>query len=291
MVSPMRTPSTAFLTFVALLALPSVGSASIVYSTAGVTINQNFDTLAQAGSPSWADNSTIPGWYTARANPAPPGQPFANYSAGTGSSATGGLYSFGVAGAGPITDRALGSISSDPPTGPGNIQYGIAFQNTTGLTLTSFNLSYVGEQWRDATGTQPQPHTLTVSYRTTPTLPTIAGELAVAGTPLGALTFNSLINNTIGAGSLDGNAPENRTLLSGIAIPVTWLPNQYLWVRWEDNANPGADHGLAIDDVSFTAFGPAAVPEPASVFGIAGVGIAAACVRRFRNRKTTTQLV
>src|SRR5215471_1106348 len=59
----------------------------------GSPLTENFDTLASSGTPTWTDNSTIPGWYAqfgATANPAA-------YTPGTGSSATGALYSFGVA--------------------------------------------------------------------------------------------------------------------------------------------------------------------------------------------------
>jgi len=69
----------------------------------GVQLTENFDTLASTGTGiAWVDNSTIPGWYSTRAT----------YNSGTGSSNTGALYSFGVAGASPVTDRALGSVGS-----------------------------------------------------------------------------------------------------------------------------------------------------------------------------------
>ena len=69
----------------------------------GVPLTENFDTLASAGTNiTWTDNSTIPGWYSTRAT----------YNSGTGSSNTGALYSFGVAGTNPVTDRALGSVAS-----------------------------------------------------------------------------------------------------------------------------------------------------------------------------------
>src|SRR5262245_41409022 len=62
----------------------------------GVQLTEDFDTLASTGTGiAWVDNSTIPGWYSTRAT----------YNSGTGSSNTGALYSFGVAGANPVTDR------------------------------------------------------------------------------------------------------------------------------------------------------------------------------------------
>src|SRR5580765_656148 len=66
----------------------------------GVPLTENFDSLASTGTNlTWTDNSTIPGWYSTRAT----------YNSGTGSSNTGALYSFGLAGA---ADRALGSVAS-----------------------------------------------------------------------------------------------------------------------------------------------------------------------------------
>src|SRR5215468_6479463 len=69
----------------------------------GTPLTENFDSLAQTGTNiAWTDNTTIPGWYSTRAT----------YNSGTGSSNTGALYSFGVAGTNPVTDRALGSVAS-----------------------------------------------------------------------------------------------------------------------------------------------------------------------------------
>ena len=69
----------------------------------GVPLTENFDTLASTGTGiAWTDDSTIPGWWSTRPT----------YNSGTGSSNTGALYSFGVAGTNPVTDRALGSVAS-----------------------------------------------------------------------------------------------------------------------------------------------------------------------------------
>ena len=66
-------------------------------------MTQNLDGLASAGTNIvWTDNSTLPGWYSTRAT----------YNSGTGSSNTGALYSFGVAGTNPATDRAIGGVGS-----------------------------------------------------------------------------------------------------------------------------------------------------------------------------------
>src|SRR5438093_38395 len=89
----------------------------------GVPLTENFDTLAQTGTGiAWADNSTIPGWYSTRTT----------YNSGTGSSNTGALYSFGVAGTNPVTDRALGSVASGST---GTVYQAAKLTNNTGSTI------------------------------------------------------------------------------------------------------------------------------------------------------------
>ena len=96
----------------------------------GVPLTEDFDTLATAGTNvPWTDNTTVPGVYTTRTT----------YNAGTGSSATGALYSLGIAGASPVTDRALGSVGSGTT---GTIYWAVKLTNSTGTTLTSLAISY-----------------------------------------------------------------------------------------------------------------------------------------------------
>src|SRR5262245_17057251 len=117
----------------------------------GVPITENFDALASTGTGiAWTDNSTIPGWFSTRAT----------YNSGTGSSNTGALYSFGVAGTNPVTDRALGSVASG---GTGTIYQAARLTNSTGATITSLDISYVGEEWRN--GGNTTPHTLALQYQ------------------------------------------------------------------------------------------------------------------------------
>src|SRR6476646_7036706 len=117
----------------------------------GVPLTENFDTLASTGTGiTWTDNSTIPGWYSTRTT----------YNSGTGSSNTGALYSFGVAGTNPAADRALGSVASG---GTGTVYQAARLTNNTGATIASLDISYVGEQWRN--GGNATAHTLTFQYQ------------------------------------------------------------------------------------------------------------------------------
>ncbi len=127
------------------LALTNGGSITALDSP----LTENFDSLGTAGA-TWLDNTTIPGWYSTRTA----------YVAGTGSSNTGALYSFGIAGTNAVTDRALGSVASGTTTA---IFQAARLTNSTGATITSLDISYTGEQWRN--GGNAAAHTLTFQYQ------------------------------------------------------------------------------------------------------------------------------
>jgi hypothetical protein len=211
------------------LALTSAGS----ITSLGVPMTEDFDTLASAGTNIvWADNSTIPGWYSTRTT----------YNSGTGSSSTGALYSFGVAGSHPVGDRALGSVASGST---GTVFHAAKLVNQTGATITSLDISYVGEQWRN--GGNAAAHTLTFQYQVAN-----AGVITGANVPTGgwttvpALSFAGPIA-TATAAALDGNAAANRAALSA-TLTVSVNAGQEIWLCWQDTDDGGSDHGLAIDD-------------------------------------------
>ena len=203
---------------------------------------QDFNTLASTGTANtWTDNSTIPGWYSNRST----------YLAGTGTLNTGGLYSFGT-----TSERALGSVASGS-TAP---IYGIIFTNNTGSAITSVQVSYTGEQWRNGGNTSAQ--SLTFAYATGATL-SLTG---VAATEVSALNFTSPVTspaNNTAAVALDGNVAPNRTALTAtIAFATPVAAGNQLLIRWLDANDLGNDHGLAIDDLSvtFTTSGPPTSP-------------------------------
>ena len=70
---------------------------------------------------------------------------------------TGALYSFGVDGTNPITDRALGSVASG---GTLTVFHAARLTNNTGGTIDSLDISYAGEQWRN--GGNPAAQTLDI---------------------------------------------------------------------------------------------------------------------------------
>src|SRR5215475_6069407 len=213
----------------------------------GTPLTGNFDSLASTGTGIvWTDNSTIPGWYSTRAT----------YNSGTGSSNAGALYSFGLAGTNPDTDRALGSVASGST---GTVFQAARLTNNTGGTITSLDISYVGEQWRN--GGNDAAHVLTFQYQVAD-----AGVITGANTPTSGwttfspLSFTSPVTGTTAA-ALDGNATGNRTAMSA-TLTVTVNNGQEIWLRWQDPDDTGNDHGLAIDDFSVTASGIPPTPTP-----------------------------
>ncbi len=207
-------------------ALASVPQAAIPLSLA---YSQDFNGLAASGTGNaWSDDDTLAGWYSSRST----------YNAGTGSSTTGALYSFGSSGS---SERSLGSLAS----GATSIHYGVRFVNDQAVTVGSITVSYSGEQWRNS-GNATQ-HQLAFSYQ--------------VGTSVTSLTTGTWIDvnalDFVGpmaggsASALNGNDPANRVTLAG-SFAVQIEPGQEIMLRWIDPDDTGSDHGLAIDDLEVT---------------------------------------
>ncbi len=226
----MRTnPVALFAVFAFSIATPLLRAQCVSLTTAGTPSAQDFSSLALTGT-----SSTLPlGWYlletAANAN--------LTYTAGTGSSNSGDTYSLGVAAS---TERAFGTLQSGSlvPT------IGACFTNNTGVTLTSLNITYTGEQWR--LGALARPDRLDFSYSTTAT------GLASGGyTSFAALNFIApTTSGTVGA--LNGNIAPNRTGVSDSIGGLAIAPGTTIWIKWTDLNATGADDALAIDDFSLT---------------------------------------
>ena len=217
---------------------PPIGNLSAL----DVTKSEKFDGLSSTVATGyvWTDNVTVPNEYSTETT----------YSAGTGSSTSGGMYSFGVAGTNSVTDRALGSLAS----GSAAPIIATKLTNNTGNPIGTLDISYVGEQWRAGNSSA---QSLTFQYQVAN-----AGIITDANVPTSgwiseaALNFTSPTLTTVGA--IDGNAAANRTAkASTIVFGTPVAVGQEIWIRWVDVDDSGADHALAVDDLSVT---PHAVP-------------------------------
>ncbi len=224
---------------------------TIPYSTVASDYTQNFNTLPNSGTVSytgWAERhlavapvsaAGMEGWYFAK-----------NTGSGTndlfhiesGGATSGGAKSYGVAGVNAVTERALGALAS----GTYAPKFGALITNNTGSTLNKFTITFTGEQWRVSTAAA---QSITFDYKVGATgINDASGFVSAAG-----LNFTSPV--TLGAGAaLDGNDAANRTTgITSTVYGITWEPGAVLAIRWTDIDDPGSDHALAIDDLTFSA--------------------------------------
>ncbi len=223
-----------------------------VLITASGSHAQNFDGLLNTGSGTWTDNSTIPNWYSQRTGTG------ITYSASTGTSNAGGLYSFGSTAA---TDRALGSVGSNNAVA-GGFAHGVQFKNTSGGTVSDVKVSYTLEQWRFSGALSV--HQFYCYYKKSVTridslnppdtfhIPPVDINAINGWTQVPGLTLNSPITSGT-AGALDGNLAANRVSISDFTIPgLTLANNEFLMIKWDDSNHVTTDHGLGIDDVNIS---------------------------------------
>ena len=215
---------------------PVVALAQIQYQSVEDTYTQDFNSLPYSGANfTWQDNLTLPGWYAANSgtvqfNPA---------LISIGSSTTGAFYSFGSSNS---VDRALGSVGSGSSSA-GGFFWGMQLVNNTGQVITSFRVSYTGEQWRSSAAAAQ-----TVSFQYSLTASNVKTGSYVT---VPELQFTSPVTGGT-AGALNGNTA--RTIIGPFTVTgIQWSPGSSLWLRWSDPDHSGTDHGLAIDDVAFLA--------------------------------------
>jgi hypothetical protein len=274
-------------------ALPKLAAsavAAIAYTIPESTYLQNFDSLPNtpqnvslgttASGAGWIDDTvtpavgqfSIPGWYLYHPIDQSAGEGGVNghqrLRIGAGTSGTGAFMSFGVSGS---TDRALGDVGSTTLGANGSDLYiGLRLRNDTGQILDSITISYHGEQWRDGGAATPVAQDMTFAWSTT--------ALAISDAPalfnsVPQLGYSSPVFVNTGSGAaVDGNTSGLVEIAPFTISGVNWLPGTDLWLRWTDVSNPGNDHGLAIDELSFSA---STVPEPSSaallLVGLAGL--------------------
>jgi hypothetical protein len=165
------------------------------------------------------------------------------------------------------TERSLGSLDSNTmasDTAGDSMSIGLRISNNTGLTLTDFTLTYDGEQWRN--GGSGTANALRFAYSLTASTANWTNVTGGADfTGVSALDFVAPVVSTTAA-AVDGNtAGGGGGKIAGITATVSglnWAPGTDLWLRWQDLSDAGADDGLGIDNVSFSAI---QTPEPSSL--------------------------
>jgi hypothetical protein len=218
--------------------------------SSNATYSQNFNGLASSGTANAiTQNSNVPavGWYAQRTGTG------TTYTTDSGSSNAGNLYSYGNKNS---SDRAMGSIGSSNAAA-GSFAYGLRLQNNTGYTVKEFSIQYTGEQWRNSAAAA---QTVTFWYQVSSSAITSAlpGTSNTGWTAETHLDFTSPITGGT-AGLLNGNATANRTTISYVLSSLSVADGNEIMFRWSDIDHTGNDHGLAIDDFSYT-YEPVVVP-------------------------------
>jgi hypothetical protein len=249
-------------------ASPALGQVSVPGVT---TYTQDFNTLTNSGTATWANNTTLPGWFAAQQSGA-----VSNYTADDGNGSDGGLYSYGL---NPVTDRAFGGLTKNGSPAE-SLAYGVVFQNT-GTEPLLLHVQYNGEWWRDGNATTPEALRFTYKFSSTLAGATdfdASGLTAAGFTHLPALDFDPIGLPRGPAGPRDGNA-DPKTLAADLG-GVAFDPGEYVSLRWLDVDVQANDDGFGVDNMSVT-FTP--VPEPGTAFAAAVAGLAlVSVVRRVR---------
>lgn len=236
------------------------GITNLSYTTDGSTITQNFDILASLGTKTLYINNSgsaistalgpwdlsdattcygkteLTGWQVFKTSGTTNNASTIQMAASTGGNGTQNFYYLGNPNS-TGSDVALGAASGTAI----NSAIGVVLQNNTGKTLTSFTLSYTGEQWKKVSSAQ------TLSFKFA-----IGTAASIKDISNGSYTAVSQLNfvtpNTDNTTTPDGNTTGFRTAKSYTVTGISWPNGQRLALRWD--ASTGQ---MAIDDVNFSA--------------------------------------
>ncbi|MCM2274080.1 MAG: hypothetical protein NDI75_04705 [Candidatus Didemnitutus sp.] len=229
--------------------------AQLSYTTPEAPLVETFD----AGLPAalntavpWTDNVTFTGWY---AQFDLTGTPATYRISNTPSNNQ--IQQFRNAAS--ATDGALGGRAADTA---GPIYYAVRLRNTTGVTLRTFTLRYALEQWSRSTAT------ITNSFTVTFRLGDPANLQDGFWAPLQYAATDAPSFDGTEATTLNGSFAANRTVSQTLTVGgLAWEPGTDLWIRFQDANDGGIDHGIALDDVVFTASTSTDVPVGGVIFG------------------------
>ena len=258
------------------------GASFIAYAAAGSVYTQDFNTLPNPGptSVNTANPVTIDGVTYSLGNPydfamapVPSGangglglpalagwfgltDPTASvgtrFGATDGDQTTGGQISFGSPNS---TNRALGLLATSTT---GFTAFGARFLNTSSNTINTINLQYTGEIWRQS----DKPKTLAFSYYINPTGTAPVWTNTTASLPALNVAFPTVAGD-VGGVAVDGTQAINQTNIAAMNQVITnWPPGTALWLVWMMADPAGKAQGLAIDNLSFSAWQATPVTPP-----------------------------
>ena len=142
------------------------------------------------------------------------------------------------------SNKSIGLVIGS--TGPAYL--GTRFHNATGITLTSFKLSYCAKQWAKGAVTAndqvfPFSYSLNATNLTNGTFASVT-----------TLDMHSINDGDGVFAALNGNAVSNQQVIASTVSGISWLPNQDLWIRWSGVSHAfNQSHAMAVDDVTFSA--------------------------------------
>ncbi|MGE9289538.1 MAG: hypothetical protein ACQKBT_01025, partial [Puniceicoccales bacterium] len=161
------------------------------------------------------------------------------------------------------SDRALSYQQMSPSAGVNSI--GVAFTNTTGDDLTSFSLSYNGEQWRYIGGESATVMAFEYQIFSAGT----SGLTAASGwTSVSALDFTSPETGA-SSSAVDGYT-DGSVFVSSSVSSFVWEDGEELMLRWSVSGLSSRAI-VGVDDVSFSA-----VPKTSSfalTLGLASLAV------------------
>jgi len=257
-------PSRPLIAFTALLAMGSLAPAAVIDFTGASTYSENFEglsstTLVPVATPGSGMNevSSIAGntansWFiygTAGWG--------LKWGVSNGSSGTGSFYSMvNSATAASVTSHALGSAASSSNTG----YFGLVLRNTSGATINNLSLSYDEVMNRNPATTA---NAYQLSFLVGSTAPVTTAGATGAGTfnPLAGTWTTTTLGFTTPTSGTGGISPTQTTLnntvtkiatISGPLTGLNWTNNSYIFLRWADSDEGGADSLAGVDNFSLS---------------------------------------
>ncbi len=195
-------------------------------------------------------SNTMSGWYGECDGDTNAGQ----IGATAGDQTTGGILSFGLTNNLVVAaNRSLGLIATSTS---GETHFGLKLINETPGNLNYFNLSYVGEFWKQGTRPKEMVFGYTVDSAGTNSQFLAGGVIANATNNLYTpLDFGSNIWATGSVGQINGTLPQNQTnmTVTNVVLNETWTPGSALWLVWSIDDAGGSGQGFGIDNLSFSA--------------------------------------